>query len=162
VTDFPKPGIIFKDLTTLFNDSEAFEYVIDVLAAKYEPLAPTYVAAIEARGFILGAPLAYKLGVGFIPIRKPGKLPAAVHRFSYDLEYGSDAVEIHQDAAKNGERVVLVDDLLATGGTANAAYQLLKGIGSEVVGIGFVTELGFLPGRARLPADIDIFSLITY
>lgn len=162
IPDFPKPGIVFKDLTTLFGDPEAFAFVIEVLAAKFQPLEPAYIAGIEARGFILGAALAYRLGIGFVPIRKPGKLPYKVVSQSYQLEYGTDSVEVHVDAAQMGDKVVLIDDLLATGGTASAAYDLLKNIGADVVGIGFVTELGFLPGRDRLPKDVDVYSMITF
>lgn len=153
---------MFKDLTTLLGDAEAFAYVIDVLSEKYKQLQPAFIAGIEARGFILGAAVAYKLGIGFVPIRKKGKLPYKVERQTYDLEYGTDAVEIHIDAVERGAKVVLIDDLLATGGTASAACQLLRTVGANVVGIGFVTELGFLSGRERLPKDIDLFSMLTY
>ncbi len=153
---------MFKDLTTLLGNAEAFAYVIDVLAEKYKQLQPAYIAGIEARGFILGAAVAYKLGIGFVPIRKKGKLPYKVERQTYDLEYGTDAVEIHIDAVERGANVVLIDDLLATGGTASAACQLLRTVGANVVGIGFVTELGFLSGRERLPKDVDLFSMLTY
>ena len=162
IPDFPKPGIIFKDLTTLLKDPEAFSFVIEVLAARFQPLQPDYIAGIEARGFILGAALAYRLGMGFLPIRKPGKLPYKVVRQSYQLEYGSDAVEIHVDAVAKGDKVVLIDDLLATGGTASASCELLAKIGAQLVGIGFVTELGFLSGRSKLPAEIDVYSMITF
>ncbi len=162
IPDFPKPGIIFKDLTTLLNNAEAFAYVIDVLAAKYQPMQPAYIAGIEARGFIIGSALAYKMGTGFVPVRKPGKLPYQVERQSYQLEYGSDSVEVHVDAVPDGSTVVLVDDLLATGGTALAAYQLLGKVGANVVGIGFVTELSFLSGRCKLPANVDIFSMLSF
>ncbi|SRR5579875_216436 len=162
VPDFPKPGIVFKDLTTLIKDAEALRFVVDVLADKYRPVEPAYVAGIEARGFIVGAALAYNLGIGFVPIRKPGKLPYKVQRQSYELEYGTDAVEVHVDAVDKGSRTVLIDDLLATGGTACAAYQLLTAIGADVVGIGFITELAFLSGRQKLPADVDVFTMISY
>ena len=162
IPDFPKPGIIFKDLTTLLKDPEPFKFVIDVLADKYRGSKPAYIAGIEARGFILASALAYKLGAGFVPIRKPGKLPYKVEKVSYDLEYGTDAIEIHVDAIEKGKSVVLIDDLLATGGTAAAACKLLTGIGANLVGVGFVVQLGFLPGREKLPQDIDIFSMIEY
>ncbi len=162
VADFPKPGIIFKDLTTLFKDAEAFNFVIDVLASKCQELDAKYIAGIEARGFILAAAIAYRLKLGFIPIRKPGKLPHLVESASYELEYGSNTVEIHKDACEPGSRVVLLDDLLATGGTAAAGIQLLKKIGADVVGVGFVIELGFLSGRAKLDGKIDTFSILNY
>lgn len=162
VPDFPKPGIVFKDLTTLLNDAEAFTLTIDALAAKYANLEPKFIAGIEARGFILGSALAYKLGSGFIPIRKPGKLPAKVLRQPYALEYGEDSVELHVDSCNKGDKVVLIDDLLATGGTASAACQLLQAIGADVVGIGFVTELSYLTGRQKLPSAIDVYSLISF
>ncbi len=153
---------MFKDLTTLLSNAEAFAYVIDILSEKYRSLEPAYVAGIEARGFILGAAVAYKLGIGFIPIRKKGKLPYKVERQTYDLEYGTDSVEVHVDAVERGAKVVLIDDLLATGGTASAACQLLRTVGADVVGLGFVTELGFLPGRQRLPKDVEAFSMLTF
>lgn len=172
IPDFPKPGIVFKDLTTLLKDAEAFSFVIDALAEKYEKLNPAYIAGIEARGFILGASLAYKLGIGFLPIRKPGKLPYKVEKIAYELEYGTDALEIHVDAVdidavdtgavEKGKSVVLIDDLLATGGTAVAASKLLTAVGAKVIGVGFVVELGFLGGRKKFPSGTDIFSLISF
>ena len=162
IPDFPKPGIVFKDLTTLLKDSEAFTFTLDALSERFADARPHYIAAIEARGFILGPAIARALGSGFVPIRKPGKLPYRVVKESYALEYGEDVIEIHEDAVEKGKRVVLIDDLLATGGTALAAYKLLDRIGADIVGIGFVVELSFLNGRAKLPADIDVFSLVTY
>jgi adenine phosphoribosyltransferase len=162
IPDFPKKGIVFKDLTTLLKDAEAFKYVVDVMAEKYALMKPDIIAGIEARGFMLAPAIAHRLNIGFIPIRKPGKLPHKVEKVVYQLEYGTDALEIHLDAASLGQRVVLVDDLLATGGTAAAAYQLLKTIGAEVVGIGFVVELDFLKGREKLAKSIDVFSVINY
>ena len=162
VPHFPKPGITFKDLTTLFQDAEAFTFVLDVLASKCKELDAKYIAGIEARGFILAAAVAYKLGLGFIPIRKPGKLPHIVESASYELEYGNNTVEIHRDACEPGSRVVLLDDLLATGGTAGAGVELLQKIGAEVVGLGFIVELGFLSGRAKLQPGLTGFSLLTY
>lgn len=162
VPDFPKPGIIFKDLTTLMRNSEAFCFVADVMANEAAQLEPNFIAAIEARGFIFGSIIAQQLGIGFVPIRKPGKLPHTVERETYDLEYGTDSIEIHRDSIENGRRVVLVDDLLATGGTALAAYKLLTKLGAKVVGIGFVVELSFLGGRQKLPNEAKIFSLLSY
>lgn len=162
IPDFPKPGIVFKDITTLLKDKDAFKYVIDVFAEQFASKEPKYIAGIEARGFILGPAIAHRLNVGFIPIRKPGKLPHKVIKESYQLEYGTDTLEVHHDAAAAGDRVVLIDDLLATGGTAAAAYSLLKKMGAEIVSIGFVVELGFLGGRVKMPEGTDIFSIIQY
>lgn len=162
IPDFPKPGIVFKDMTTLLKNAEAFTYTIDVLAEKFAAMKPKYIVGIEARGFVLGAAIAHKLKIGFIPIRKPNKLPHKVEKAVYDLEYGTDCVEIHVDAVDKGDRVILIDDLLATGGTAEAASRLLKTIGAEVVGIGFVVELSFLKGRAKMPAGTEVFSIIQY
>ncbi len=162
IPDFPKPGIIFKDLTPLLKDVEAFRFSIQALTEKCRALQPKYIAGIEARGFILGPIIAYNLGVGFIPIRKPGKLPYEVQKLEYALEYGSDCIEVHADAVEKDDRVVLIDDLLATGGTAGAADKLMKVLSANVVGIGFIVELAFLNGRANLPNDIEIFSLISY
>lgn len=162
IVDFPKPGIIFKDLTPLFKDPESFGYALDALAQKCASLKPKYIAGIEARGFILGPTIANKIGVGFVPIRKPGKLPYTVERFEYSLEYGTDCVEVHADAVAKGDRVVIIDDLLATGGTAGAATSLIKKLGGEVVGIGFIIDLTFLNGREKLPKDAEIFSLLNY
>ncbi|MFN8552982.1 MAG: adenine phosphoribosyltransferase [Candidatus Obscuribacterales bacterium] len=162
IPDFPKPGIIFKDLTPLLKDVEAFTFAMQALTEKCRSLQPKYIAGIEARGFILGPIIAYNLGVGFIPIRKPGKLPYEVQKLEYALEYGSDCIEVHADAVEKDDRVVLIDDLLATGGTAGAADKLMKVLGANVVGIGFIVELAFLNGRANLPHDAELFSLITY
>jgi adenine phosphoribosyltransferase len=162
IPDFPKPGIIFKDLTPLLKDVDAFTFAIDALTEKCRALNPKYIAGIEARGFILGPIIAYKLGVGFVPIRKPGKLPHVVQKLEYALEYGTDCIEVHADAVEKNDRVVLIDDLLATGGTAGAAYKLMQVLDANVVGIGFVVELAFLNGRTKLPQDAEIFSLISY
>lgn len=162
IPDFPKPGIVFKDLTTLLKDNEAFRYVIDVFADNFAAHNPKYIAGIEARGFILGPAIAHKLNVGFIPVRKPGKLPHKVVKESYKLEYGSDTLEVHEDCVSKGDRVVIIDDLLATGGTAGAAYSLLNKVGADVVSFGFVVELGFLNGRSKMPSGLDIFSIIEY
>jgi adenine phosphoribosyltransferase len=149
VPDFPKPGILFKDITPMLASPAAMQAAIDQLA-KLSFGKVDKVAAIESRGFLFGVPLAMRLGVGFVPVRKPGKLPWKTNRIEYVLEYGTDAVEIHQDAVHKGERVLLVDDLLATGGTMGAACQLVESCGGVVAGCAFVVELGFLPGRQRL------------
>lgn len=162
VPDFPKPGIMFKDLTTLFKDAKALAFAIDVLTEKCRSLKPDVIAGIEARGFILAPAIAYLLGIGFVPVRKPGKLPYHTHKLNYDLEYGTDSIEIHIDAAEKGHRVVLIDDLLATGGTASAAQKLLQMLGATVVGVGFVVELAFLSGRKKLSAESDVFALVEY
>ncbi|MCC6978215.1 MAG: adenine phosphoribosyltransferase [Candidatus Melainabacteria bacterium] len=162
IPDFPKPGIIFKDITTLLKDPQAFGFAIDVICQQVRKHDVDYIVGIEARGFILGSVVAYNLNKGFIPIRKPNKLPYKVERVEYDLEYGKDSVEVHIDAAAKGHKVALLDDLLATGGTAAAAYSLLTKLGAEVSTIGFITELAFLDGRKKLPTDSDVFSLITY
>ncbi|HHV72053.1 MAG TPA: adenine phosphoribosyltransferase [Clostridia bacterium] len=161
IPDFPQPGIIFKDITPLFQDAEAFKYAIDSLADKYRNAKIDVIVGIEARGFMVGAPLAYLLGVGFVPMRKPGKLPADVISASYDLEYGSNTLELHRDAIKPGQRVLLVDDLLATGGTMAAAVKLVEQLGGEVAGISFLIELSFLKGRTAL-ASYDVFSLMSF
>jgi adenine phosphoribosyltransferase len=161
VPDFPKPGILFYDITTLLKDKTGFAKLIDALASHYIERKVDLVLGIEARGFIFGPALAYRLNAGFVPVRKPGKLPAAVARVTYDLEYGSDALEIHVDAIQPGQRVVLVDDLLATGGTMEATVKLAKQLGGEIVGLAFAVELDFLKGRDRF-TDYDIFSLLHY
>src|SRR6266702_1041991 len=146
VPDFPKPGILFYDITTLLKDKTGFAQLIDALAAHYISRKIDLVLAIEARGFIFGPALAYRLNAGFVPIRKPGKLPAQTVQWKYELEYGIDTLEIHKDAIQPGQRVIIVDDLLATGGTANACMQLARSLGAEVAGLGFVVELDFLSG----------------
>jgi adenine phosphoribosyltransferase len=161
VPDFPKKGILFYDITTLLKDKTGFAKLIDALAAHYIERKVDLVLGIEARGFIFGPALAYRLNAGFVPVRKPGKLPAAVERVSYDLEYGSDALEIHKDAIQPGQRVVLVDDLLATGGTMEATVKLARQLGGEIVGLAFAVELDFLKGRERF-ADYDVYSLLHY
>ncbi len=162
VADFPREGIIFKDITTVLSDSEAFKHCVDLLAKHFEKQKIDYIAGIESRGFIFGSALAYRLGVGFIPIRKPGKLPSKTEKVSYDLEYGKDSLEIHTDAVEPGKRVLIVDDLLATGGTAEAAIKLVKKIGGVIIGIAFVVELEFLKGREKLPEDCKITTLISF
>jgi adenine phosphoribosyltransferase len=161
VPDFPKPGILFYDITTLLKDKTGFAKMIDAMAAHYLERKVDLVLGIEARGFIFGPALAYRLNAGFVPVRKPGKLPAETARVTYDLEYGSDALEIHKDAIKPGQRVVLVDDLLATGGTMEATLKLARQLGGEIVGLAFAVELDFLKGRDRF-TDYDVFSLLHY
>jgi adenine phosphoribosyltransferase len=161
VPDFPKPGILFYDITTLLRDKTGFAQMIDALAAHYIEKKIDMVLGIEARGFIFGPALAYRLNAGFVPVRKPKKLPAAVDRVTYDLEYGSDTLEMHKDALRPGQRVVLVDDLLATGGTMEATIRLVQGQGGEIAGLAFAVELDFLKGRARFP-QYDVFSLLHY
>jgi adenine phosphoribosyltransferase len=150
VPDYPKPGILFKDITPLLADARAFLTATDAMAAPFATDRITHVVAIESRGFILGGPVAQKLGAGLVPVRKPGKLPSATRRESYELEYGTDALEIHADACGRGARVLVVDDVLATGGTAAATCRLVESLGAEVVGCSFLMTLGFLPGLARL------------
>ncbi|MGH9574561.1 MAG: adenine phosphoribosyltransferase [Candidatus Acidiferrales bacterium] len=162
IPDYPKPGILFYDLTTLLADKEGFHSLVDQLCSHYNGKQRVdVVAGIEARGFIFAPALAYRLGAGFVPVRKPKKLPWKTSSVTYQLEYGSDSLEIHQDAIKPGERVVICDDLLATGGTAAAAAELVRNLGGEVAGAAFAVELNFLNGRAKLPG-IDAFSLIKY
>ncbi|HOY65710.1 MAG TPA: adenine phosphoribosyltransferase [Candidatus Ozemobacteraceae bacterium] len=161
VPDFPKKGIIFKDITPLLKDRAAFAHAIKALAEPYRGAKLDAVAAIESRGFILGAALALELGIGFIPIRKPGKLPYKSRRQQYALEYGTDAIEIHEDAVAAGQRILLVDDVIATGGTARAAADLLKGLGADLVGIAFLVELSFLGGVEKLRGE-RLFSVLNY
>ena len=150
IPNFPKPGIIFKDVTPLLKDAAAFRAAVDALAAPYRHSAPDLITAVESRGFIFGAPVAERLGCGFVPMRKPGKLPAATARVEYVLEYGTDTIEVHRDAITEGVRVLVLDDVLATGGTAAAAGRLVQQLGGTVVGYAFLIELGFLGGRSRL------------
>jgi adenine phosphoribosyltransferase len=157
VPDYPQPGILFKDITPLLADAGAFDQVVDALAAGHGPVSK--VAGIEARGFILAAPVALRLQAGFVPVRKQGKLPAASYAQSYDLEYGTATLEVHRDAFSPGERVLIVDDVLATGGTARATAELVRRSGAEVAGISVLLELGFLPGRSRLEG-LDVRSLL--
>ena len=161
VPDFPKPGILFYDITTLLGDAQGFRDVIGALAAPYDGKGIDHVVGIESRGFILGAAVANQLGSGFVPIRKPGKLPSKTHREDYALEYGSDGLEIHQDAVSDGQRVLIVDDVLATGGTARAAAALVRRIGGSVVGLAFLIELTALKGREKL-ANEEIYSVLQY
>ncbi|MFH1573978.1 MAG: adenine phosphoribosyltransferase [Acidobacteriota bacterium] len=150
IPDWPKKGILFYDLTTLMKDPTAFRQAMDALVAPYRDARVDVVVGIEARGFIFAPTVAYALQTGFVPVRKPGKLPAATHRVSYDLEYGTDSLEIHQDAIRPGQRVLIVDDLIATGGTARAVAEVVEKMEGEVVGLAFLVELTFLKGREKL------------
>lgn len=161
VEDFPKPGILFKDITPLLGDGELFRSCISLLAERVQASGAVKVVGLDARGFIFGAAVADRLGIGFVPVRKKGKLPYQTESVSYDLEYGSNTVEMHVDAVSKGEKVIIIDDLLATGGTAAAAKQLLDQAGADLVGILCVIELSFLPGREKL-GNAHIESLITY
>ncbi len=161
VPDFPKQGILFYDITTLLKDKLGFARLIDALSEHYIGKEIDLVLGMEARGFIFGPALAYRLNAGFVPVRKPGKLPAETEKVSYDLEYGSNSLEMHKDAIKKGERVLIVDDLLATGGTAVATAKLASGLGAQIAGLAFVVELDFLRGREKL-AKYDVFSLLHY
>ncbi|MBP2652958.1 MAG: adenine phosphoribosyltransferase [Firmicutes bacterium] len=161
VYDFPEPGIRFKDITTLLKNGPAFRQAIDVLVNNYKDEGIDLVIGPEARGFAVGAPVAYALGVGFVPVRKPGKLPAEKLSYEYSLEYGKDALEIHTDAITPGQRVLLVDDLLATGGTTKAAIEMVEKLGGKVVGTAFLIELGSLKGR-ELISGYPVFSLVQY
>ncbi len=161
VPDFPKPGILFRDITPLLRDPDALRDTIEQLAAKCEEWSIDAIAGIESRGFVFATALAVRMGLGLIPVRKPGKLPHQTFQQKYELEYGTDAVEVHQDATRDGESVLMVDDLLATGGTMGAACQVIEKCGGRVVGCLFVIELGALGGRERLP-DVPTESLIHY
>jgi adenine phosphoribosyltransferase len=160
VPDFPQPGIVFKDLTPLLADVDAFRFAVDAVADHAAGLTVDKVVGIEARGFIFAAAVAYRLGAGFVPVRKPGKLPWAKVTETYALEYGSDSLDIHQDALAPGDAAYVVDDVLATGGTAAATCRLVERLGGQIAGLAFVVELGFLDGRAKL-TDHDVISLIT-
>jgi adenine phosphoribosyltransferase len=161
VPDYPKPGILFYDLTTLLKDKKGFHALVDHLCSHYAGAQVDIVVGIEARGFIFAPALAYRLGAGFVPVRKPKKLPAKTASVTYDLEYGTDTLEIHQDAVKPGERVIVCDDLLATGGTAAATVKLVRQLQGNVIGAAFAVELTFLNGRAKLPG-LDVFSMLQY
>ncbi|CCJ34683.1 MULTISPECIES: adenine phosphoribosyltransferase [Caloramator] len=161
IEDFPKKGISFKDITTVLKDGEAFKDVIDKIVEIVKDKEIDLVVGPEARGFVLGAPVAYALGVGFVPVRKPGKLPADTLKYEYSLEYGNDALEIHKDAIEPGQRVLIVDDLLATGGTISAVAKLVEELGGVVASMGFVVELTGLNGREKLEG-YDVFSLVQY
>jgi len=161
VPDYPQRGIIFRDITPLLGDKKIFREVVDLMSKAWLADPPDLVAAIEARGFIPGAAIAVKLGVGFVPIRKTGKLPWSTVMESYDLEYGTDSLEVHSDAVQPGQTVLIVDDVLATGGTASAAVRLMRKLGAAVVGVQVLIELGYLDGRQRL-SDVKLVSEITY
>ncbi|WP_419846114.1 adenine phosphoribosyltransferase [Candidatus Poriferisocius sp.] len=159
IPDFPTEGILFKDITPLLDDGEALRWAADALADRFADTPADRVVGVEARGFILGAPVAYRLGLGFVPFRKPGKLPYSTVSVDYQLEYGTASLEAHSDALSSGQRVLIVDDVLATGGTAAAAVDLVKSKDAEVVGVGFLLELGFLGGRGRLGNGCPVTSL---
>ena len=161
IPDFPKKGILFKDITTLLKDKKALKASVDALAKPFAKKGIKYVVGIESRGFIFGTALAYKLGVGFIPVRKKGKLPAKVRSVTYALEYGTDTLQIHEDALKKGDKVVIVDDLLATGGTIAAAAKLVGESGARIAGVGFIIELAFLNGRDKLKG-LPVYSVVQY
>jgi adenine phosphoribosyltransferase len=161
IPDFPQPGILFRDITTLLRDPQGLKYTLDALTEKCAHLQPDYVIGMESRGFIFGCPLAYSLGAGFIPVRKPGKLPADAHSVEYALEYGTDRLEMHKDAIAPGKRVLIVDDVIATGGTAAGTAKLVELAGGELVGFAFLSELTFLNGRDALP-KVPIITLIEY
>jgi adenine phosphoribosyltransferase len=161
IPDFPKKGIVFRDITTLLKDRDTYHKTVDLFFEKYKESKIDKVVGIESRGFIIGGALAYKLNVGFVPIRKPGKLPAKTLREDYKLEYGSDAIEIHKDAVNPGDRILLHDDLLATGGTMNAACKLVENLGGKIIAVTFLIELAFLNGR-NLFSNYNVDSLIRY
>ncbi|HXN91009.1 MAG TPA: adenine phosphoribosyltransferase [Candidatus Sulfotelmatobacter sp.] len=161
VPDYPQKGIVFRDITPLLADKKIFREVVDLMSKAWAADPPDLVAAIEARGFIPGAAMAVKLGAGFVPIRKPGKLPWMTIVESYELEYGTDQLEVHSDAVQPGQKVLIVDDVLATGGTASAAVRLMRKLGAAVIGVQVLIELGYLDGRARLN-DVKLVSEITY
>ncbi len=161
VADFPRPGILFKDITPLLGHAEAFRHAVDTIAGHFAGHRVDKVLGVEARGFIVAAPVAYRFGAGFVPVRKPGKLPWDTEAESYELEYGTDRLEMHRDAVAGGDRVLVVDDVIATGGTAHAAIRLVEKLGASVVGLAFVIELAFLRGRDKLEG-YEAMSLITY
>jgi len=161
VPDFPKKGIVFKDITTLLADAASYQRMVDLLSHRYIGKRIDKVIGVEARGFIIGAALAYKLGAGIVLVRKPGKLPSDTFKKSYDLEYGTDTLEIHTDAIKKGERILIADDLLATGGTMAAVVDMVSSMGADLVECCFMAELEFLNGKSRLPAD-KVFSLLKF
>lgn len=162
VVDFPKKGIIFRDITTALKDAETLKIMIDYLCEQFKDVKIDYIAGIESRGFIFGMPMAYKLNAGFVPIRKPNKLPAETYSQEYELEYGTDKIEVHKDAFPEGANVLIVDDLLATGGTAEAACKLVKKTGANLVGIAFLIELCDLNGREKLEGNGKIISMLKY
>jgi len=161
IPDFPKKGIVFRDITTLLKDGRAFRRAIDALYERYHGRHIDLVVGTEARGFLMAAPLAYRLGAGVVPVRKPGKLPAETLHLEYQLEYGSDALEIHRDAIEPGQKILVIDDLLATGGTIEATCRMVEQLGGEIVAVAFLIELDFLQGRKKL-GDREVFSLVHY
>ena len=161
VPDFPTPGILFRDITPLLKDAKSFKQVVEAMTEKAAEMKPDVILGIESRGFILGAPIALELGVGFVPVRKAGKLPADTISAEYALEYGTNVVEVHRDGVDEGQRAVIVDDLLATGGTAAASVQLVRELGGEVAGLVFLVELLFLNGRTKLPG-LRVETLVEY
>lgn len=162
IPDFPKPGIIFKDITTVVKDAEAFKHVVDFFVEKLKGKDIDYVVGIESRGFIFAGPIAYQLGKGVVIVRKPGKLPAETVQQTYELEYGTDTIEIHKDAIEKGKNVFIIDDLLATGGTAAAACDLVKKVGGNIVAVGFMINLTFLNGIEKLPEGVEVISMVDY
>ena len=161
IPDFPKPGVVFKDITPLLADVDAFRFAVDAIADHFAGSEVDKVLGVEARGFIIAAPVAYRFGAGFVPVRKAGKLPDEIEAEEYELEYGTDLLEIHRDAVEPGENVLIVDDVLATGGTASATVRLVERLGATVLGLGFVIELSFLHGRDKLEGR-DLVSLMVY
>ncbi len=162
IPDFPKPGILFYDVTTLLKDPEGLRAAVDVFTQRYADRGISKVLGIESRGFILGPVLAYNLNAGFVPVRKKGKLPAETLSVSYELEYGTDTLEIHKDAVEPGERILIIDDLIATGGTAAATVELARALDADLAEVAFLIELSFLNGRARIPSDLPVFSVLKY
>jgi len=162
IPDYPKPGILFYDITTLLKDAKPFKTVIDILTERYRGRGIDKVLGIDSRGFIFAPCVAYNLGAGFVPVRKKGKLPAETLSVDYDLEYGSSSIEIHQDSLEKGEKVIIIDDLIATGGTAAATAKLVKKLGAELIEMAFMVELSFLKGRDTLPAGTEVFSILKY
>ncbi|MBN1353068.1 MAG: adenine phosphoribosyltransferase [Candidatus Omnitrophica bacterium] len=161
IPDFPKKGIVFRDITTLIKEKAVFKYAIDELAKRYRDKKVDYIVSVESRGFIFGAALAYVIGCGVVPVRKKGKLPYDTHSVTYDLEYGRDTLEIHKDAFQEKKRILVLDDLLATGGTTRAVIDLIKKLGGEIVEVAFVIELEFLKGCGKIK-DVPVFSLVKY
>lgn len=161
IPDYPLPGVLFRDITPLLQDATALRTALDILASRYQGMGIDQVVGIESRGFIFGTPLAYLLGTGFVPVRKKGKLPAETISVEYELEYGANVLEIHTDAVRPGQRVLVVDDLLATGGTTAGTVRLVESLGAHVVSLAFLVELSALDGRKRLP-NHDVFALLTY
>jgi adenine phosphoribosyltransferase len=162
IPDFPKPGILFYDVTTLLKDADGLKAVVEILTERYQNQGVQKVLGIESRGFILGPVLAYRLGAGFVPVRKKGKLPAETVSATYDLEYGTDTLEVHKDAVEPGEKILIIDDLIATGGTAAATVDMVKHLGADILEIAFLIELTFLKGRDKLPPELSVFTILQY